>query len=155
CPDGAGAVTTACVNPGGNGSNLIAPVTGNTTYTGPETIYVTPGASKIYQQGDRVIVCDTATNGGNPPSCGAHSEAVKNATSGGVDDNQITFSTTLKKNHANGSAVIDVSGLAPLPTGPASGASAAANLGTKNGDAPVVERESEEGGVLLRNESST
>lgn len=45
-------------------------------------------------------------------------------------------------------------GLAPLPTGPTSGATPAADLGTKNGDAAVVEREAEEGGVLLRNQGS-
>ena len=46
-------------------------------------------------------------------------------------------------------------GLAPLPTGPARGASAAAHLGTRNGDAAVVERLAEEGAVLLRNRGGT
>ena len=41
-----------------------------------------------------------------------------------------------------------------LPTGPASGATPAADLGTKTGDEAVVERESEEGGVLLKNSDS-
>lgn len=46
-------------------------------------------------------------------------------------------------------------GLAPLPTGPSSNASPAANLGTKSGDAAVSELESEEGGVLLKNDGNT
>jgi beta-glucosidase len=46
------------------------------------------------------------------------------------------------------------SGTAPLPTGPLSGATPTADLGTKNGDAAVVERMSEEGAVLLKNDSS-
>jgi beta-glucosidase len=41
-------------------------------------------------------------------------------------------------------------GIAPLPAGPAAGATAAANLGTENGDAAVVERMAEEGAVLLK-----
>jgi hypothetical protein len=45
----------------------------------------------------------------------------------------------------------DRSGTAPLPSGPTSGATPAADLGTKTGDEAVVERESEEGGVLLKN----
>jgi beta-glucosidase-like glycosyl hydrolase len=49
----------------------------------------------------------------------------------------------------------DRSGLAPLPSGPTSGATPAADLGTKNGDAAVAELEAEEGGVLLRNDSTT
>ena len=49
----------------------------------------------------------------------------------------------------------DTSGNALLPTGPAHGATPAADLGTKNGDAAVVERMSEEGAVLLKNDGST
>ena len=49
----------------------------------------------------------------------------------------------------------DTSGNALLPTGPARGATPTADLGTKNGDAAVVERESEEGAVLLQNNSAT
>jgi beta-glucosidase len=49
----------------------------------------------------------------------------------------------------------DTSGTAPLPTGPDSGASPTSDLGTKNGDAGVVERMSEEGAVLLKNDSNT
>jgi hypothetical protein len=45
-------------------------------------------------------------------------------------------------------------GLAPLPTGPSSGATPTADLGTKSGDAAVSEKESEEGAVLLKNDSS-
>jgi beta-glucosidase len=45
-------------------------------------------------------------------------------------------------------------GNALLPTGPAHGATPTADLGTKNGDAAVVERESEEGAVLLKNDDS-
>ncbi len=48
----------------------------------------------------------------------------------------------------------DTSGNAPLPTGPAHGATPTADLGTKNGDAAVVEKMSEEGAVLLKNDSS-
>jgi beta-glucosidase len=48
----------------------------------------------------------------------------------------------------------DRTGNALLPTGPAHGATPAADLGTKNGDAAVVERESEEGAVLLKNDDS-
>jgi beta-glucosidase len=44
----------------------------------------------------------------------------------------------------------DRSGRALLPRGPARGATAAANLGTENGDAAVVERLAEEGAVLLK-----
>ena len=43
-------------------------------------------------------------------------------------------------------------GTAPLPTGPATGATPTADLGTKDGDAAVVERMSEEGAVLLKND---
>jgi beta-glucosidase len=46
-------------------------------------------------------------------------------------------------------------GLVPLPTGPSTGASPTTDVGTKNGDAAVVELESEEGGVLLKNDSAT
>jgi hypothetical protein len=46
-------------------------------------------------------------------------------------------------------------GTAPLPTGPNSGATPKANLGTEGGDAAVAELEAEEGGVLLKNDSST
>lgn len=46
-------------------------------------------------------------------------------------------------------------GQAPLPTGPTSDATPAANLGTKDGDAAVAELESEEGGVLLKNDRGT
>lgn len=49
----------------------------------------------------------------------------------------------------------DRSGNAPLPSGPASGATPGEDLGTKSGDAAVVERMSEEGAVLLKNDSST
>jgi beta-glucosidase len=49
----------------------------------------------------------------------------------------------------------DTSGDALLPTGPAHGATPTADLGTKNGDAAVVEKESEEGAVLLKNDAST
>ncbi len=45
----------------------------------------------------------------------------------------------------------DRSGNAPLPTGPTSGASPTSDLGTKDGDAAVAERMSEEGAVLLKN----
>jgi beta-glucosidase len=48
----------------------------------------------------------------------------------------------------------DRSGHALLPTGPAHGATPTANLGTKNGDAAVTEAMSEEGAVLLKNDSS-
>jgi len=46
----------------------------------------------------------------------------------------------------------DRTGAAPLPEGPTSGAP---QLGTKNGDAAVVERYSEEGATLLKNEGGT
>ncbi|HTX11006.1 MAG TPA: glycoside hydrolase family 3 C-terminal domain-containing protein [Solirubrobacteraceae bacterium] len=46
-------------------------------------------------------------------------------------------------------------GQAPLPTGPTSGATPGADLGTKNGDEAVAELESEEGGVLLKNDRAT
>ena len=49
----------------------------------------------------------------------------------------------------------DRSGNALLPAGPASGATPAADLGTKNGDAAVVEKMSEEGAVLLKNDGAT
>ena len=49
----------------------------------------------------------------------------------------------------------DQTGTAPLPTGPASGATPANDLGTKNGDAAVVEKESEEGATLLQNNAGT
>ena len=49
----------------------------------------------------------------------------------------------------------DRTGNAPLPNGPTSGATPATALGTKTGDEAVVERESEEGGVLLRNDDNT
>jgi beta-glucosidase len=49
----------------------------------------------------------------------------------------------------------DTSGNALLPVGPAQGATPTADLGTKNGDAAVVEKESEEGAVLLQNNGST
>jgi beta-glucosidase len=45
-------------------------------------------------------------------------------------------------------------GNALLPTGPAHGATPTADLGTKDGDAAVVERESEEGAVLLKNDDN-
>ena len=48
----------------------------------------------------------------------------------------------------------DRSGNALLPTGPAHGATPTADLGTKNGDAAVVEKMSEEGAVLLKNDSA-
>jgi len=48
----------------------------------------------------------------------------------------------------------NTTGDALLPTGPAHGATPTADLGTKNGDAAVVEKESEEGAVLLKNDSS-
>jgi beta-glucosidase len=49
----------------------------------------------------------------------------------------------------------NTTGDALLPTGPAHGATPAADLGTKNGDAAVVEKESEEGAVLLKNDDAT
>jgi beta-glucosidase len=49
----------------------------------------------------------------------------------------------------------NTTGDALLPTGPAHGATPSADLGTKNGDAAVVEKESEEGAVLLKNDAST
>jgi beta-glucosidase len=49
----------------------------------------------------------------------------------------------------------DRSGNALLPAGPAHGATPAANLGTKNGDAAVAELMSEEGAVLLKNDAGT
>jgi beta-glucosidase len=49
----------------------------------------------------------------------------------------------------------DRAGTAPLPAGPASGATPTTDLGTKTGDAAVVERMSEEGAVLLKNARST
>ena len=49
----------------------------------------------------------------------------------------------------------DRTGTAPLPSGPANGATPAADLGTKSGDAAVVERMSEEGAVLLKNDGAT
>lgn len=48
----------------------------------------------------------------------------------------------------------DRSGNAPLPAGPAHGATPSADLGTKSGDEAVVEKESEEGAVLLKNDDS-
>jgi beta-glucosidase len=48
----------------------------------------------------------------------------------------------------------DRTGNALLPTGPSHGATPAADLGTKNGDAAVAEKMSEEGAVLLKNDSS-
>ena len=47
----------------------------------------------------------------------------------------------------------DRSGTAPLPTGASSGASPLTGLGTKNSDAAVAEKESEEGAVLLKNDA--
>lgn len=47
------------------------------------------------------------------------------------------------------------SGNALLPMGPAGGATPRADLGTKSGDAAVAERMSEEGAVLLKNDTST
>jgi beta-glucosidase len=49
----------------------------------------------------------------------------------------------------------DRSGNAPLPPGPSRGATAAADLGTKSGDAAVAEKMSEEGAVLLKNDNAT
>src|SRR5450755_4102296 len=49
----------------------------------------------------------------------------------------------------------DRTGSAPLLTGPGHGATPAADLGTKSGDAAVVEKMSEEGAVLLKNDSGT
>ncbi len=49
----------------------------------------------------------------------------------------------------------DRSGNALLPAGPAQGATPAANLGTKNGDAAVAELMSEQGAVLLKNDAGT
>jgi beta-glucosidase len=48
----------------------------------------------------------------------------------------------------------DRTGTAPLPAGPGHGATPAADLGTKSGDAAVVEKMSEEGAVLLKNDAS-
>ena len=47
----------------------------------------------------------------------------------------------------------DRSGNALLPTGPASGASPATDLGTESGDAGVAELTSEEGSVLFKNDN--
>jgi beta-glucosidase len=49
----------------------------------------------------------------------------------------------------------DRTGTAPLPAGPSHGATPAADLGTKSGDAAVVEKMSEEGAVLLKNNHGT
>jgi beta-glucosidase len=49
----------------------------------------------------------------------------------------------------------DRTGTAPLPAGPAQNATPTADLGTKSGDEAVVEKMSEEGAVLLKNDSST
>jgi beta-glucosidase len=49
----------------------------------------------------------------------------------------------------------DRTGTAPLPAGPSHGATPAADLGTKSGDAAVVEKMSEEGAVLLKNSGSS
>ena len=49
----------------------------------------------------------------------------------------------------------DRSGNAPLPTGPTAGATAAADLGTENGDAAVVEQAAEEGAVLLKDDNAS
>jgi beta-glucosidase len=49
----------------------------------------------------------------------------------------------------------DRTGSAPLLTGPSHNATPAADLGTKNGDAAVSEKMSEEGAVLLKNDSGT
>jgi beta-glucosidase len=48
----------------------------------------------------------------------------------------------------------DRTGNAPLPAGPSHGATPAADLGTKSGDAAVVEKMSEEGAVLLKNDDA-
>ena len=48
----------------------------------------------------------------------------------------------------------DRSGRALLPTGPSRGATPLANLGTKNGDAAVAEKMSEEGATLLKNDGA-
>jgi beta-glucosidase len=48
----------------------------------------------------------------------------------------------------------DRSGNAAVPAGPSTGATAATDLGTKAGDAAVVERIAEEGAVLLKNTGS-
>ncbi len=45
----------------------------------------------------------------------------------------------------------DRSGTAPLPAGPTTGATPQQNIGTKAGDAAVVEKAAEEGAVLLKN----
>ncbi len=44
--------------------------------------------------------------------------------------------------HQPGVAGAERDGLAPLPAGPSSGATSAADLGTKSGDAAVLEKES-------------
>lgn len=49
----------------------------------------------------------------------------------------------------------DRSGDALLPTGPSHGATPTADLGTKNGDAAVAEKMSEEGAALLKNSGAT
>lgn len=49
----------------------------------------------------------------------------------------------------------DRTGTAPLPAGPASGASPAVDLGTKSGDEAIAEKESEEGATLLKNDGGT
>lgn len=48
----------------------------------------------------------------------------------------------------------DRTGTAPLPAGPSRAATPSADLGTKSGDEAVVEKESEEGAALLRNNNS-
>src|SRR5262249_45515074 len=52
---------------------------------------------------------------------------------------------------ANPSA-LDRSGTAPIPLGPTSGATPTADLGTQAGDAAMVEKYSEEGATLLKND---
>jgi beta-glucosidase len=48
----------------------------------------------------------------------------------------------------------DRTGTAPLPAGPAATATPTADLGTKSGDEAVVEKMSEEGAVLLKNDNA-
>jgi beta-glucosidase len=50
-------------------------------------------------------------------------------------------------------AVLDRSGTAAIPLGPTSGATPAADLGTQAGDAAMVEKYSEEGATLLKNDN--
>ncbi len=161
CPDGNGAATTACTSVGGNGTTLTAAVTG--TVGGPEAVNVANTAA--FKPGDTVVVCDLATDGGNPNDCGSNGEQ-RTISNYGVAPECYTFNCpatpgaivlngTLANNHTSGSAVFDTSGNAPLPTGPNAGATPAANLGTEAGDGAVTELMGEEGATLLKNNNAT